>query len=167
MTTTYKIKYLKRWEILGKREYVFKAFKIASEKVLPLLQDAQQFSIEALQNISDMESFENLLYAMNENFTAEENQLFINMLNDFVENNKNELQKQIGLCITTESILYNILKFIIEKYKNVTYQYIKDRQSYILEMVKKSYLSLNPHTKPDLLQKCLHCQGYYGKIKLH
>ncbi|XP_030385152.1 uncharacterized protein LOC115632232 isoform X2 [Scaptodrosophila lebanonensis] len=117
-------------------------------------------------NILNAESFENLIGNMVERFAPEVFDLIMKLTRTFMESIRDDLHSVLKIFISTETVLFKMLEYILTIYEEITYELIKSKFDSILRAVKDHFLSLNPNNYNGLLIKCDKCMGFYNICKL-
>lgn len=114
-----------------------------------------------LNNIADGHNFEDVILSMANNFSEELFNLVLNLTKTFFDLFLQEINSALKIYISTESVLYRIMKQILQNYANMAFEQIRLHDMDILLAVKTYYLSLVTQSDTDQLLRCKDCNGFY------
>ncbi|XP_022229538.2 uncharacterized protein LOC111078908 [Drosophila obscura] len=117
-------------------------------------------------HIVNAESIENLITSMAERLEPEVFNFIMNLTRTFMDTMLEELTTVLKFFIATESVMYRILKFILDNYSAAAYDLIVEHTMDILQAVRAYYMALNPNSLSELVKRCDVCEGYYSICKL-
>ncbi|TMW51893.1 hypothetical protein DOY81_003022 [Sarcophaga bullata] len=120
-----------------------------------------EFGTEFMKRVVDGENFQDVILSMADNLRPETFQYLIKLAQQFIENSLMNIQKLIGIFIPTESVLYRMLKHVLDNYTDLSFENIAKKRNEILQGIKNYYLSLNPKNPTKSLQTCPVCNGRF------
>ena len=121
----------------------------------------EKFGIQFMEKIVDGQNFQDVILSMADNLCPDTFKFLIKLAQQFIENLLMDIQQKIGLFIPTESVLYRMLKQVLDNYTDLSYEHIVKKRLEILQGIKNYYLSLNPKNPTNMLQACPVCQGRF------
>ncbi|XP_075145965.1 uncharacterized protein LOC142220623 [Haematobia irritans] len=122
----------------------------------------KNYGKQFLNNIADGKNFQDILESMGKNFEQRTVQFLLKIAKNFIDEFLEEITGVVGIYISTESVIYRILKYVLKNYKNWSYVYIAPKASAILIHLKTYFLSLNPNAINGRRITCDNCNGYYS-----
>ncbi|EDW79328.2 uncharacterized protein Dwil_GK25321 [Drosophila willistoni] len=144
--------------------YALELSTIVIKGVRFLLSD---YGTALFEHIYNAESFEYAIRRMANELSPEVFNHIMNLTKIFVENLLDDLTSVLKFCISSESVLYQILEEVLKHYRNnLQLEEIQNYTSDILRSVYDYFQSLNPNSYPGLLTKCKHCAGYFHVSQL-
>ncbi|BFF97402.1 uncharacterized protein DMAD_05828 [Drosophila madeirensis] len=142
------------------------ALQLSSAVVGGVVFVLEKYGKVLFEHIVNAESIENLITSMAKNLEPEIFDFIMNLTRTFMDNMLDELTSVLKFFIATESVLYRILKHILDNYRDGDYDEIVAHTVEILTAVSAYFMSLNPNSYSELLTKCHVCEGYYSICKL-
>ncbi|XP_017071670.1 uncharacterized protein LOC108108214 isoform X2 [Drosophila eugracilis] len=117
-------------------------------------------------NIENQENIEILITVMTKHLKPEMIQLILQLTQSFMESTREELWQLLKYHISTDIVLYQVIRIVLEDFSNLDPNEVKEQSSYILGHIKARFVSYNPNSPPELLKKCRKCVGYYHISKI-
>lgn len=114
-----------------------------------------------VKNVANGESFENILRVMGETVAPNVFDFIMKLTKTFLDEIHDELTELLKFFISTESVIYRMMKAVLIDYRDKTFQFIEAHASQILQTVQRQFLSLNPSDNNNPRKKCKDCEGYY------
>ncbi|XP_065360613.1 uncharacterized protein pst [Calliphora vicina] len=121
----------------------------------------KQYGDLFMKNITDGYKFQDVILSMADNFQEQVLRFLMKLAQDFIERFLDEIHRVLKLFIPTESVLYRMVKHVLENYKDLSYEYIANKGNEITAAVKRYFLSLNPNNPYELSKKCPDCNGMF------
>lgn len=118
------------------------------------------------EHIANAEAFENIIESMCENLPPEVFDFIMKLTRTFMDTMLDDLTSVLKFFITTESVLYRILMYVLNNFRNVPVEVLEQHTGDIFRGLKRYYLSLNPNNYTGLLQKCQVCTGFFQVSQL-
>ncbi|SPP76871.1 uncharacterized protein LOC117580214 [Drosophila guanche] len=142
------------------------ALQLSSVVVSGVVFVLEKYGKVLFEHIVNAESIENLITSMANNLEPEIFDFILNLTRTFMDTMLAELTSVLKFFIATESVLYHILKHILDNYRDGDYDEIVAHTVDILTAVSAYFMSLNPNSYSELLTKCDVCGGYYSICQL-
>lgn len=120
-----------------------------------------QFGEIFLKNIADGQKFQDVILSMADNFPEKTLKFLIGLAQKFIENSLDDILKVLRLFIPTESVLYRMVKHVLDNFHDFSYELISTKGNEIENAIRTYYLSINPNNNPNLLKQCPDCNGKY------
>ncbi|KAM7358538.1 uncharacterized protein ACRADG_003475 isoform 2-T3 [Cochliomyia hominivorax] len=120
----------------------------------------REYGMLFLKNIADGYKFQDVILAMAKHFSENTFKHLMTLAQDFIENMLPDIQQILKLYIPTESVLYRILKCVLNYYY-FDYDFISELSAKILKAVKTYYMKLNPNNDFELTKRCPDCFGRF------
>ncbi|XP_032574946.1 uncharacterized protein LOC6611134 isoform X1 [Drosophila sechellia] len=114
------------------------------------------------EHVINAESFESLINTMANQLDPEVFDYIMKLTRTFMDSMLEELTSVLKFYISTESVLYRILVYIVRNFANIPFSVIADHTGEIIAAVRAYFISLNPNAFPGLLQRCPNCIGYFS-----
>ncbi|XP_058983978.1 uncharacterized protein LOC131804795 [Musca domestica] len=114
-----------------------------------------------LKQITDGEKFQDVIETMASKLPEKVVIFVFELTQHFMEVMMREIASVLHFYISTESVLYRILKYILTKLEFFTYDYIVTKRQEILLYLREHYLSLNSNNNQATSTKCSECHGWY------
>uniref|UniRef100_A0A0A1WZT1 Urocanate hydratase n=1 Tax=Zeugodacus cucurbitae TaxID=28588 RepID=A0A0A1WZT1_ZEUCU len=119
-----------------------------------------------VRNILDSNSFIDLLNTM-ANFMCEKSfYLLMNLTRTFMDEFGDTINDVLRTLIPTEKVLYELFMLCVRKYSNLTYDFLENKQTEILDELERYFYSLNPIDDSNKSISCKICKGYYYECAL-
>uniref|UniRef100_A0A6P4DX87 Uncharacterized protein LOC108038099 isoform X3 n=1 Tax=Drosophila rhopaloa TaxID=1041015 RepID=A0A6P4DX87_DRORH len=118
------------------------------------------------EHIVSMDTFEDLITIMAENLEPEMFKLILHFTQTSMETTRKELWLERRHYLSTETVLYQIILYIMKQHSNLDYNEIKEQSSEILRRMRYYFASTTPNSPPELLTKCTKCIGFYRKVPI-
>ncbi|XP_044313781.1 uncharacterized protein LOC123036941 [Drosophila rhopaloa] len=118
------------------------------------------------EHIVSMDTFEDLITIMAENLEPEMFKLILHFTQTSMETTRKELWLERRHYLSTETVLYQIILYIMKQHSNLDHNEIKEQSSEILRRMRYYFASTTPNSPPELLTKCTKCIGFYRKVPI-
>jgi len=118
------------------------------------------------EHVINAESFESLINIMANKLDPKVFDHIMLLTRTFMDTMLEDLTSVLKFFISTESVLYRILLYILRNFEDVQLSVIADHTCEIVEAVRVYFMSLNPNAFPGLLQKCPKCIGHFSVCPL-
>ncbi|XP_073843345.1 uncharacterized protein [Musca autumnalis] len=120
-----------------------------------------RFGERFLTQVADGEKFQDVIEAMASKLPEKVVVFVFELAQRFIEDMMPEIARVLKFNISTESALYRILKYILTRIENCTYECIVTKRQEILQYLRRYYLSLNCNNTQANSKKCSKCDGWY------
>ncbi|XP_061389502.1 uncharacterized protein LOC133324675 [Musca vetustissima] len=127
--------------------------------------DLSRFGEKFLTKIVDGEQFQDVIETMASKLPEKVILFVLDLTQYFMENILDQIVYVLQFSISTESVLYRILKRILTRFQHFTYEQIFTKRKEILEYLKEYYWSLNSNNV-GARTRCSKCNGWYTICEL-
>lgn len=120
----------------------------------------KEFGSTFLNNISNISQFNDVIKIIFERFERPVAELLIQIAQTFLNQCKDAIEREIKSSISTETVLYRIIEFVLNKYTTFTLHYLITKTEEIIQGLKNKFSTYNPTDYNGMRESCLHCRGY-------
>ncbi|XP_017071664.1 uncharacterized protein LOC108108213 isoform X2 [Drosophila eugracilis] len=124
----------------------------------------EDYGTTVKENILNQENFNDIITIMAEHLTPEMFRLILQFTQTFMETTRKKLLLERNHSLSTETVLYQFLLYIMKQHSNLDYINIKNNSSDILSRMQYFLASTSPNSPPEFLTKCTKCIGYYREV---
>ncbi|XP_073843162.1 uncharacterized protein isoform X1 [Musca autumnalis] len=130
---------------------------LPSGGIIELIRFGERF----LTQVADGEKFQDVIEAMASKLPEKVVVFVFELAQRFIEDMMPEIARVLKFNISTESALYRILKYILTRIENCTYECIVTKRQEIMQYLRRYYLSLNCNNTQANSKRCSKCDGWY------
>ncbi|XP_052845412.1 uncharacterized protein LOC128258066 [Drosophila gunungcola] len=122
----------------------------------------RQYGTALFEHVVNAESFANHITKMAANLEPDVFDFIMNLTRTFMDTMLDELTSVLKFFIPTESVLSSILLQVWKNYRHLPCKLVEEHTGAILAAVRRYFLSLNPNSYTDVIQKCPTCVGTFS-----